>query len=585
MKYLLIFSILFFFQMTFALPAKSVDGPHISVKKIIWAWMHRSDFLQSCLADKIKCGKADELQSYLLKISIILKNGQSTQIKFVSEKDNPDLFKSTAGETHRIAVTGSSVDSPIIFNLDRIQDLKTEQIIGIIYHELAHHIELDDDSFRKPDQIGARVAKHVSEQLKVSYLNEEKYPNIQSGVFQFAVPENMDGTNSFGNFGYITDGLTLIDLSFNSFEAYPACDRDDAAPMAQQIDGALSWSLSKESKVVVTTPIKNLCVWVDKVSKTAGSDIVGRGFIMRFDLDQDGRMKQDTIVTSLAQNIETQIDQVSTLQLIDYQLNHETFKAGETVEAKIKLKSFTELHAKDCTAGIAENSDPKQDNGWPVMDNVDSCLIISNVDSIWTIQIKYKIGDMQKSGQYSLPVIRLSGEDKSDVGFLRLLKNEIKFTVLENLKAVNKIQFVSIKSTDLTELNLLGEYPLKESYFYKQGSLWTIEIRVKSKLKISVRGFDASFLIALDGQLATSTQSGDLKDLSHYIKNVTYKTEGDIQVVRMSISLPERSNNLPVYGLNLLGFLLEDEAKNFLQFKKSENYQYLFISDVLLKSN
>ncbi len=570
----------------YALPAAEVLGPNIHIKRVIWTWTHRSHFLQSCLTDLKVCGKSDSLLPDLQKINQLIKDGQSTRIQFASEKENPELFKSGAGEVHRIAVTGNTPGSPITFNSDRIQDLTIAQIIAIQFHELAHHIGLKDDSFRLPDQIGARLAQHSAQQLRISYLDEDKAPNLQAAVFQFALPKDIDGTNSFGNFGYVTDGILFIDLSFNSFDASPPCDRIDAFPLAQVIDGALSWTAVDTNSITLMTPIKNFCVWIDKENRKAGSDIILRGFKMVFQINQQNLIDRSTITTSLADTIQSHIDKMKTLQLIDFKMNQAEYSAGDDFTATVKIRSLVPINPTDCQVGITHELAPKQDNGWPLSDNIPECQISGKENDIFTLQLNYKLSKLQLSGLYSLALIKLSNSRNSqDIAFGTFLKNEMKFSVKENLHSSIPINFMSMTAPTLPALPNLGTYPLQDSYFYTEGTTWPLEIKIKSKLKVSVRAFWASFFVAVNGELGNITQGGELKDLKHYILTESVKTEGDYQVITLLIKLPSHINKLQVLGLSVSELYIINEAKNYYVIKKSNDYQYLYMSEKLLNKN
>ncbi|MGE0631985.1 MAG: hypothetical protein AB7O96_06230 [Pseudobdellovibrionaceae bacterium] len=562
-------------------PAVKIEGRSFDQKKISWIWSHRQQFIQSCLMDKKVCGKSDGLVKVLQKISGDLKSSRADQIHFVSERERPDFFTSDKGEVHRIAVTENRPGSPIYFNTDLIAGLSIEKLSAVIFHELAHHAGLNDDATRLPDHIGARVAQHIGTQLKTSYLDQQEMPHLVAGVFQFAIPEYIDGTNSFGNFGFITDGNVYIDLNFIDFVAFPACDNPNEEPLGQMIDNPLRWTFSSPNKISVETPIRNFCVWVDREKRTAGSNVALRGFSMKFEIDAKQLINTETVVTTLADQTATYIDPTSTLELMGVELDKASYVAGDIVRAKVKVKNFNPFPVKRCEVAVTHEDAPKQDNGWPVMVSFEStCKQISQEKNISVLDVAIKVPASAQSGRFSIAVIKVVGEGPQEVAFGTFFKNEISFAVVGS-SAGAAMSVMSISAPRAQKLDKLGPYPLKDSFIYRESSNWLMEIVVQSVLPIQLRGFSANFFIVKsDGSITGISQSGAPKDLTHYIKSLSYEgRSSNTQVIKIEISLPKKLQNLDVFGLVFEGLFLEDSAGRLLRFEKKDPYQYFFLSE------
>ena len=564
----------------FCNPLTDVEGQEPIQKKMIWVWQHRVQIFQSCLTDVKICGKADELRPEMMKISDISKKNISTRLLFVSEAKRPDLFKSDAGETHRVAVTGNTAGSDIFLNVDRIKSLSFEQIVGILFHELSHHTGLVDDTLRKPDQIGARVAKHFMQQLKLSYHNQQEAPQLFSGVFQTFLPETVDGRNNFSNFGFVTDAVSFLNIDFMLFEVSSPCIREGAFPVGQDT-ARLNWKTLANSKINVSSAINNFCIWINPENQEPKLDIVPRGFDITFSLSSDYRIVRESITGGLSDNLMTFADRVGTVEFLNVKFDKNKYNPNEAVQADVELKSFTTISFSNCESGISHTVGPRQKNGWPFMENVTSCEVLSSNGSLIKLRLKYQLNDLQRTGSHFFPYLKLMGNGKNEFAIVDLLKQQIMFEVTENLKSNNQIQLTSLGGTNIVPVAALGSYPLINSFMFQDLSTWTMDIRIRSRYQVTLRAFYASFFVKINGRLAEAEYGGEPKDLE-MIKKIEYLSEGEVKLIRLTIKMPEVFFNNPLYGFNLVDLIIQDEAKNFLPFKKETPYQYAFLSKTLV---
>lgn len=564
----------------FCNPLTDVEGQDLIQKKIIWVWQHRTQIFQSCLTEVKICGKADELSPEMLKISDILKKNISTRLLFVSEAKRPDLFKSDAGETHRVAVTGNTAGSDVFLNVDRIKTLSFEQIVGILFHELSHHTGLADDTLRKPDQIGARVAKHFMQQLKLSYHNQQEAPQLFAGAFQTFLPETVDGRNNFSNFGFVSDGVSFFNINFMLFELSSPCIREGAFPVGQHT-ARLNWKTLTNSKINVSSAIDNFCIWINPENQEPKLDIVPRGFDITFSLTPDYLIVRESITGGLSDNLMTFVDRVGTVEFLNVKFDKSKYNPNDMVQADIELKSFTAISFSNCESGLSHADSPRQKNGWPFMENVTSCEVLSLNGSLIKLRLKYQLSDLQKTGQHFFPYLKLKSNVKNEFAIVDLLKLQVKFEVSENIISNNPMQLVSLGGSNIVPVGALGTYPLTNSFMFQDQSTWTIDIRIRSKYQITLCAFYASFFVKINGKLAEAEYGGEPKDLE-MIKKIEYLSEGENKLIQLTIQMPEVFFNNPLYGFNLADLIIQDEAKNFLPFKKESPYQYSFLSKTLV---
>lgn len=93
--------------------------------------------------------------------------------------DNTDLFFQSEDEffsingNPRLAMTGSKIGDPIVFNLDKLYDISPEvlkeTLITIIIHEAGHLVGYEDHQFL--DAIGAKVSRAANANRSIFYFN------------------------------------------------------------------------------------------------------------------------------------------------------------------------------------------------------------------------------------------------------------------------------------------------------------------------------------------------------------------------------------------------------------------------------
>jgi hypothetical protein len=161
---------------------EGITGASRPEREIRWLWKYIGEFTRSCAKSGAEC-KDPEIKAVVdqLTAGLPAAPGPTTspwgqRLKFVSEKDNPNLFLSAANEAHRVAVTELKPGAPVYINSDRMAQLNHGQWIGVLVHETVHHLGIDDDARRLPDRVGAAVAAHVMSNWQESNMAEFGHP-------------------------------------------------------------------------------------------------------------------------------------------------------------------------------------------------------------------------------------------------------------------------------------------------------------------------------------------------------------------------------------------------------------------------
>lgn len=130
----------------------------------------------------------DEIE-LLVKIHAIAKNNSNKKdrLLFLSEKENPNFFKTAEVEIHRFAKTFSNADAPIFINIDWLytetgKNLSHAAVIALLVHEIGH--QAGEMNHNAHDILGAKV---------------KNFSNAQSNQYNFQIfhPKNEKTSISF----------------------------------------------------------------------------------------------------------------------------------------------------------------------------------------------------------------------------------------------------------------------------------------------------------------------------------------------------------------------------------------------------
>lgn len=140
-----------------------LNGGGLAENYLHYALRNLNSAIEACLLKK-DCYVSEDSQKILLDIKKSLPEEIALDVlKFESENKKPGLFKING--LNRLAVTGSTIGSPIYYNLDLIYGKKGQpllsyrQAIQSLVHELGHHHGIKDHD--KLEILGAAVGRTV----------------------------------------------------------------------------------------------------------------------------------------------------------------------------------------------------------------------------------------------------------------------------------------------------------------------------------------------------------------------------------------------------------------------------------------
>lgn len=152
------------------------NGAGIVESNFQYAYTSLSVTITDCIKQP-RC-QMSPLETKILKsIQAVLKINVSNdkRILFVSEKENPGLFKTGDREVHRIAVTGLNPSVPIYVNTDLLYSedglpaLDLATVNSILVHELGHQTGEVDHA--KLDVIAAKIKKMFLESIRTHSIS------------------------------------------------------------------------------------------------------------------------------------------------------------------------------------------------------------------------------------------------------------------------------------------------------------------------------------------------------------------------------------------------------------------------------
>ncbi|MES3037381.1 MAG: hypothetical protein V4736_05680 [Bdellovibrionota bacterium] len=218
-----------------------LHGENQTQREVIWIWRHLGEMVISCAAAKTEC-QSPEIKAVVEQLKTYIPYGNSLQqtewdklLEFVSEKEQPQLFQTQAGEVHRIAVTETRKFAKVFVNSDR-KDIGYETWIAVLAHEAVHHLGYVDDEKRLPDQVGAEILKHFKSQRQVSSLEQFKLPQSSFVTFNSQAP-NMP------SFTLLSAPERSGDMSWNPHQLMPICNMQEK--LVSQFVTAPAWRVNR----------------------------------------------------------------------------------------------------------------------------------------------------------------------------------------------------------------------------------------------------------------------------------------------------------------------------------------------------
>jgi|GEM_PF-7111971 hypothetical protein len=566
-------------------PSQIIEGASLAEKQVRWVWAHRNDFIKACAMSD--CIKQEPAKTLLPQLAKVADRTSTDQLQFKSERANPDFFSSNLGESHRIAMTSQKVGSDIYFNTDLIGSLSMENMVAILFHEWSHHLGLADDAQRLPDQLGAAIAKVFKANLRYTPFSTRNGFQLASGVFQFPMPkETLQEKFFFTNFGFFSDGETLLDTDFGNFSLVAGCDKQGykIGGQASQTPRWRDAGMKNGVKQVRLSMIMVNACYLGSNGRLVDLQFDRRGYHFDIELDQQGRF-QKTSQEFLADALAADLEFITTLELQELKYAKSPITVGEIQTIVLKVKSYTDLTPQVCDFGLSGENPAIQGGGYPSVTSVPNCKVKDLGNRVWEISVSFKISANTYAGKYFPRMIKVDGIGTVSSALL-LLPEENGFEVINsNVTAKYSVKSVQI-TNGLKRISKFGAQAITNSYEFSRGQKIELQIVVNSSSPVRIKGLDTYTLANVNNELQAVHNSGSFKDFVGFnFKEKILNSGNGTYTIILEFTVPDRFNKTPIYGISIQGIFLEDEAFQQNYWKASGPFDYMFIEQSLVNSN
>ena len=538
-------------------------GSSQTEREVRWIWRHLGDFVWSCSASKTECQTPEikslvtQLQSYVPKDNYEDFTRWDAMLKFVSEKEQPNLFQTQPGEIHRVAVTELKKYSVVYVNTDRM-NLPFETWIAILSHEIVHHLGIMDDDKRLPDQFGSEIQKHVKAQLQISSLEQFKLPNAKYFTFNSLAPGKSSST-------LLSDVEHSSDMGWAPNSINPICNADEQ--LFSQFITSPAWRVNRFQSSIGVVGIRGagsmqaVCQKKNQTTQRFISQTLNAIVYLQYAVP----FRFENWMQEIPKRNYNQ-DEYTFVPTDDYQffgplqtsyvlsITHEKLKfaAGEKWKTRIILQGtdeFTPLHCDLYVAGTQYSYITR--DGLPGVNQFDSCAFTRLENNQWQIDGTTMLPANARADHYYVAGIALTNQTSGRMA----VPTFPMYVEVINPKAplapvIEKISINGLPSI-ATQAKMLPNQNLKNSFLIKPNQQFEISFQVKGSQKIDDLWFDLTIWIALPGQdsFLPMKGTGSSSSFPLLLKKETIIPNAAGTEVRWTMTMPGNMSGYPIAAI------------------------------------
>lgn len=577
---------------------ETMAGKSLEEKKIRWLWNQMMPIMWSCMNEKKSCGTED-VWSVLGEVFALAPDPDKEKLEqwqkgivFVSESERPDLFQSSHGEAHRLAVTENRKGATVYVNSDRLRvsDDNVEFVTiwtGILVHELTHHLGYLDEGQRWPDQIGSKVAQHVKTRWQYSDLTEFGQPGIR---LQYFSPDGM----MTRTLGWFETGSDVHAIDFGTNPISPACDSPFEMLFSQSVMSP-SWKVLRIQKQRNRVSIKGTGNVVNKCKNLFGNTEreVPRIFVAELDLvteepidlqgwwNQKSHLDTKSITISVNNMTHEYLPNIDTLRVKKVIQEKSTLQPGDVWKLNFEVESLDEVEVRACALHMTGQSWVfREEAGLPSTVPFEKCEVQKIGPRTYTVTASHRMQDRIQSDIYQPYIIQFFTTKQDRISEFR----RAPFMEFVNPKASRKLEVQKIEVLGLDPLRQLGNEQLKNSFVKDFGKPFWIEITLRGEQSLLVNNAVVDFIVQAPGSDGLSTTSyGGPTDLAKaLIQKVEVVKIAGGQKVRLQIEWPEKVRDAKVWGIRLRHFYYQGDDWSFAEIKlENENENMIFDRRIL----
>jgi hypothetical protein len=547
----------------------TIEGSSVKEREIRWAWKYLYEFVVSCAASSSDCTEgevktlASQLSGYLPEWQRVGSGPGSwaSLLEFVSEKDRPDIFRSDAGEVHRVAVTENRRNARIYINTDRM-NLPLDQWIGLLVHEAAHHLGYDDGAKRLPDLVGAAVAAHFRKQNVSGDLEEFMHADVRLLVF-----------NSLAT-GRVASAFALVGRFFSDIEM-------GTTPMTALCQGsevlesqAVSAPFWRVSRIQYKRGIVSL-----RSSSTALMSCFDRGtqarrarslaFIMEVDLlfagaltpempwwTMTSKLKPDSVAVGLSDSAAELVTHNRAFAVVSMTHEKPIVPAGTAWKTKVILRSLQGRKPIKCDANYsgAQWAFHKYMN-LPAIGVTSDCQLKDLGDGTWQVDLSTILPANTQPDLFYYPLLRLS-EENTD--FFALPKRP-SYIRVENPQAKAPLKVSAWRILGLEPLKSYAGTKLPKAYIGDIKKPFWLEVDLIGEQAVQMGYIELKLIVSYANQLVFAPTS----IRSNFPDPVLVKSEivkiNNGSRLRYLLQIPGLTTTLDVRGLSFARFYVQTD--------------------------
>ncbi len=596
MKY---FAFIFLFLVSLSASAETTEiaGKNLSEKRIRWVWQNLSTVLFSCSQDKDNCGnpKYQALISQLLKLvpSESDFDVKAWQSQLIFKHENEFDFNTDLEESHRVAMTGLTPGSIIYFNLDRIERSQGvpydyEFYVGILVHELVHHLGITDTNERWPDQIGSYIATYFKSKFLSSAQGMVSQKNVSLNVFNAEGPMHWSAISS-----------EIDDRLFNAVPAQSVvtlpCDNAWDMVIQQKVEKP-RWHISqfrlKEKTMTLngTAIVHNQCGSVMTGLKNTYPKKMLLTAVVQFIYPQEmNATNWDKLTPTVQINVShlgfsTDDDLIKMAEGLIFTLKpislpHKTAEPGTVLNYEFEVEDSNQLPIDGCMAQLTSEDWPWVNGASPVKTiSASRCSVIKVDKSRHKVSVSYQVPHSVVTLNLQLYNVTLYSKDKF---YLSYPSRPVVSQINGNAQAGQTSMDVTFKN--LQPLSALGDYPLINSYVANESDQFQVQLQVQTQDELLRADFEVLILVREGETLGSGPYGGPMHVDKLLIQNYQKTLIGSITDIVLNYKIPNKINSVDCYGMKFNSFSVLTSQLEQISVTYPQTYESFVISPRLLQ--
>lgn len=553
-------------------------------REIKWAWRHLNDFVWSCAASKTHC-QAPQVKSIVNQLVAYVPDGTyeafakwETLLVFVSEKERPELFKSDAGEIHRVAVTEHQKFSTVYINTDRME-LPLEKWIGILSHELAHHLKIVDDSTRMPDQVGAEIQKHAMSRMQVSSMEQFKLPQTQFLTFNSQAPGKFSAT-------LITDPDRSGDMSWAPTPFLPVCNPDEN--VASQFVVGPAWRVNRIQAEKALVGIRGAGYMRAVCEKKLGgrqrtvqlpmNTIVYLKYSKPFKFDQwmnetpERAFSQDEFGFSMGDDYQA-FGPLQSFYVLSTEHEKIQLTAGEIWKTKVTVQGTDSFAPNQCEMYLAGSQYSYiMRDGLPGINRFSNCKVTNLGSTRWLIEGETQIPAETRSDYYSVVAIGLINGQEGRMA-VPIFPTYVQVQSREAIRppVIHGMSILGLK-TKATEGKMLADQTLTNSFLVKPNDFFQISFLVEGPQIVSDLWMDMTIWLYMPGQdtFVPANGTGSSTSFPQVVKKEVMNRNAKGTEVLVTFQMPASLSGYPVAAIKMKRFYMRTSDYSWVEVESQE---------------